>query len=88
MNFLFKGEKLKSSQAVKMATIIFNVAVGVLVGLSQSGVISISTSDINATADHARGIAELLLPYILAGANVFTHVSTTESIGLKKKKIA
>ena len=85
MNFLFKGEKLAASTSVKMATIIFNVAVGVLVGLSQSGIISMSPDDINATADHVRGIGEIAWPYVLAMANVFTHVSTTESIGFKKK---
>ena len=85
MNFLFKGEKLAASTSVKAATIIFNVAVGALVGLSQSGVINISPDDINATAEHVRGIGEIAWPYVLAMANIFTHVSTTESIGLKKK---
>lgn len=85
MNFLFRGEKLVSSTSVKMATIIFNVAVGMLVGLSQSGVISMSPDEINATAEHVRGIGEIAWPYILAAANIFTHVSTTESIGFKKK---
>jgi len=85
MNFLFKGEKLVASTSVKMATIIFNVAVGVLVGLAQSGVISMSPEEINATAEHVRGIGEIAWPYIIMAANIFTHVSTTESIGLKKK---
>jgi len=85
MNFLFKGEKLAASASVKIATVIFNIAIGILVGLSQSGIISMSADDINATADHVRGIGEVAWPYVLATANIFTHVSTTETIGLKRK---
>ena len=85
MKFLFEGQKLKASTGVKKAAIVFNVLVGILVGLSQSGVIDVKADDINATAEHIRSIGEIALPYVLATINVFTHISTTETIGIKKK---
>lgn len=81
---LLPGKKLGNSPSVKKATVVINVITALAIAASHAGIISLDPEQINTISGNIGSLIETLSPYVVLVINAYTHIATTESIGLKK----
>lgn len=86
LSHLQKGQSIKNSALVKNINVVINLVAVAIASAAQVGLVNLNPDDVMSISGHAQEAVITYAPWAVMIINTWTHVATTNKIGLPAKK--